>query len=132
MSNDTIATMITCIRNANFKKMKIVQIPATHTTRSIANILLEEGFVDSLRERQEGAMHFLVVTLKYRGLRRNSYITTLRRISKPGLRVYSNCREIPKVLGGIGVVILSTSQGIMIDREARQRHLGGEVLCYVW
>jgi len=134
VSHDTIANMITSIRNANLSKTKTVEIPSTNTTRSIAKILLKEGFIDNIRERQEGEQRqtFIILTLRYQGRKRKPYITAVRRISKPGLRVYSNYQSIPKVLGGMGIVILSTSQGIMIDREARQKELGGEVLCYVW
>jgi small subunit ribosomal protein S8 len=124
--------MITCIRNANLSKTKTVEVPATNTTRSIAKILLQEGFVEGLRERQEGTRRLLVLTLRYEGRRKKPYINTLRRISKPGLRVYYGHQDIPKVLDGMGIVILSTSQGIMIDREAREKKIGGEVLCYVW
>lgn len=132
MGNDTIANMITCIRNAHIRKTKTVEIPATRTTRSIAKILLQEGFVENLRERQDSTTRVLVITLKYQERERKPYITTLKRISKPGLRVYSNHKDIPRVLGGMGIVILSTSKGIMIDRQAREKQLGGEVLCYVW
>ena len=132
MSNDTIANMITYIRNANLEKTKTVQVPATNITRNIGRILLQEGFIENFREHQENKNYFLVFTLKYQGRKKKPYITTLRRISKPGLRMYSNHKEIPKVLGGMGIVILSTSQGIMTDREARQKQIGGEILCYVW
>jgi small subunit ribosomal protein S8 len=133
MSNDTIANMITCIRNANLRKTKTLEVIATNTTRSIGTILLQEGFIEELRERQEGALaRLLVITLRYQGRKRKPYITTVRRISKPGLRVYSSHKDIPRVLGGMGIVILSTSQGILIDREAREKQIGGEILCYVW
>jgi small subunit ribosomal protein S8 len=132
MSNDTIANMITCIRNANLRKTKTVEVIATNTTRSIAKIFLKEGFIEELRERQEGIKRLLVITLRYQGRQRKPYITIVRRISKPGLRVYSNHKDIPRVLGGMGIVILSTSQGILIDREAREKQIGGEILCYVW
>nr|AND48132.1 ribosomal protein S8 [Flatbergium novo-caledoniae] len=132
MGNDTIASMITSIRNANLGRTKVVQVPATSTTRNIGKILLREGFMESFREHQENKKSFLVFTLKYRGRKKKPHITTLRRISKPGLRVYSNHKEIPKVLGGIGIAILSTSQGIVTDREARKKKIGGEILCYVW
>lgn len=132
MGNDTIANMITSIRNANLEKTKTVQIPATNITKNIGRILLQEGFIQNFREHQENKNYFLTLTLKYQGKKKNPYITTLRRISKPGLRMYSNHKEIPRVLGGIGIVILSTSQGIMTDREAREKQIGGEVLCYVW
>jgi len=132
MGNDTIANMITCVRNANLEKTKTVQIPATNITKNIGRILLQEGFIENFREHQENKTDFLTLTLKYQGKKKKPYITTLRRISKPGLRMYSNHKEIPKVLGGIGIVILSTSQGIMTDREARKKQIGGEILCYVW
>ena len=130
MGNDTIANMITSIRNANLGKIKTVRVPATNTTRDIAKILLREGFIEDFVDTQKNV---LILDLKYRGKEeRKPYITTLRRISKSGLRIYSNHKEIPKVLGGMGIVILSTSGGIMTDREARQRRIGGELLCYVW
>lgn len=132
MGNDTIANMITSIRNANLGKIKTVKIPATDTTRDIAKILLREGFIEDFIDNQQNTKDFLMLNLKYRGKKKKSYITTLRRISKPGLRIYSNHKEIPKVLGGMGIVILSTSGGIMTDREARQKKIGGELLCYVW
>nr|YP_009668097.1 ribosomal protein S8 [Frullania nodulosa]QCW58872.1 ribosomal protein S8 [Frullania nodulosa] len=131
MSNDIIANMITSIRNANLGKIKTVQIPATNATRDIAKILLREGFIEDFIDNEQNAS-FLMLNLKYQGKKKKSYITTLRRISKPGLRIYSNHREIPKVLGGMGIVILSTSGGIMTDREAREKKIGGELLCYVW
>nr|YP_010139950.1 ribosomal protein S8 [Rhodobryum laxelimbatum]QQK56249.1 ribosomal protein S8 [Rhodobryum laxelimbatum] len=132
MNNDAIANMITCIRNANLEKTKTLQVPATNITQNIGKILLQEGFIESFREHQENKNYFLVFSLRYQGKKKKPYITTLRRISKPGLRIYSNHKEIPKVLGGIGIVILSTSQGIMTDREAREKQIGGEILCYVW
>eukprot|EP00897_Mesotaenium_endlicherianum_P003157 jgi/Mesen1/286/ME1155895C09513 len=132
VGNDTIASMITCIRNGILSKMLVVKVPATRTTRSIGTILVQEGFLENLRERQVGTTRFLLLTLRYQGKQRLSCITTLRRISKPGVRVYSKHQDIPKVLGGMGIVILSTSQGIMVDREARQKQVGGELLCYVW
>jgi small subunit ribosomal protein S8 len=132
MGNDTIANMITSIRNANLGKIKTVQVPATNATRDIAKILLREGFIEDFIDDNENKKNVLVLNLKYQGRKKKSYITTLRRISKSGLRIYSNHKEIPKVLGGMGIVILSTSGGIMTDREARQKKIGGELLCYVW
>jgi len=132
MGNDTIANMITSIRNANLRKTKTVQVPATNISKNIGKILLQEGFIDNFREHQENKNYFLIFTLKYQGRKKKPYITTLRRISKPGLRMYSGHKEIPKVLGGMGIIILSTSQGIMTDREAREKQIGGEILCYVW
>lgn len=132
MVNDTIANMITCMRNANLSKIKSIQIRATKVTRSIAKILLQEGYIESIRERQDDKESLLVINLRSNKRRSKRTITTIRRISKPGLRVYSNYQEIPKVLGGIGIVILSTSKGIMTDRQARQYKIGGEILCYIW
>ncbi|BBN20735.1 ribosomal protein S8 (chloroplast) [Marchantia polymorpha subsp. ruderalis] len=132
MGNDTIANMITSIRNANLGKIKTVQVPATNITRNIAKILFQEGFIDNFIDNKQNTKDILILNLKYQGKKKKSYITTLRRISKPGLRIYSNHKEIPKVLGGMGIVILSTSRGIMTDREARQKKIGGELLCYVW
>lgn len=131
MGNDTIANMITSIRNANLGKIKTVQIPATNATKDIAKILLREGFIDNFIYNQQNE-NILMLNLKYQGKKKKSYITTLRRISKPSLRIYSNHKEIPKVLGGMGIVILSTSAGIMTDREAREKKIGGELLCYIW
>nr|YP_001023737.1 ribosomal protein S8 [Angiopteris evecta]YP_009992466.1 ribosomal protein S8 [Angiopteris yunnanensis]YP_010576379.1 ribosomal protein S8 [Angiopteris fokiensis]A2T369.1 RecName: Full=Small ribosomal subunit protein uS8c; AltName: Full=30S ribosomal protein S8, chloroplastic [Angiopteris evecta]ABG79636.1 ribosomal protein S8 [Angiopteris evecta]QNN90651.1 ribosomal protein S8 [Angiopteris yunnanensis]UZN43920.1 ribosomal protein S8 [Angiopteris fokiensis] len=132
MVNDTVANMITSIRNANVIEATTVRIPATNTTKDVGKILLQEGFITNLREHKENTRSFLILTLKYRGRKKKPYITNLKRISKPGLRIYSNHREIPKVLGGMGIVILSTSSGIVTDREARQKQIGGEILCYVW
>lgn len=132
MSNDTIACMITSLRNANMKKAITVQLPATNISRRIGKILLREGFINNLREHKDQNNNFLTLTLKYRGRRKEPYITSLRVISKPGLKIYSGHREIPKVLGGMGIVILSTPFGIMTDREAREKQVGGEVLCYIW
>jgi small subunit ribosomal protein S8 len=132
MGNDTITNMITSVRNANLGKIKTVQVPATNATRDIAKILLREGFIEDFIDDQKNKKNVLILDLRYQGKRKKSYITTLRRISKSGLRIYSNHKEIPKVLGGMGIVILSTSGGIMTDREARQKKIGGELLCYVW
>ena len=130
-ANDTIADMLTRIRNANMARHQTTQIPATKMTRSIAKVLQNEGFIGEFQEAEEGVKRNLVVSLKYKG-NRQPLITTLKRISKPGLRVYSNRKELPRVLGGIGIAIISTSSGIMTDREARRQGLGGEVLCYIW
>lgn len=130
-ANDTIADMLTRIRNANMARHQTTQIPATKMTRSIAKVLQDEGFIAEFQEEQEGVRQNLVVSLKYKG-NRQPLITALKRISKPGLRVYSNRKELPRVLGGIGIAIISTSSGVMTDREARRQGLGGEVLCYVW
>ncbi|MBW4521890.1 MAG: 30S ribosomal protein S8 [Scytolyngbya sp. HA4215-MV1] len=131
-ANDTIADMLTRIRNANLARHETTEIPSTKMTRSIAKVLRDEGFIADFEETGEGVKRRLVVSLKYKGKNRRPIITTLKRVSRPGLRVYSNCRDLPRVLGGIGVAIISTSSGIMTDREARRSGLGGEVLCYVW
>ncbi len=131
-ANDTIADMLTRIRNANLARHQTTQVPATKMTRSIAKVLREEGFIADFEEAGEGVTRNLVISLKYKGKNRQPLINTLKRVSKPGLRVYSNKKELPRVLGGIGIAIISTSSGIMTDREARRQNLGGEVLCYVW
>ncbi|MGK7917624.1 MAG: 30S ribosomal protein S8 [Prochloraceae cyanobacterium] len=131
-STDTISDMLTRIRNACLVRHPTTKIPTTKMTRSIAKVLKQEGFIDSYEEAGEGIQKHLVVTLKYKGNNRQPIIRTLKRVSKPGLRVYSNRKELPRVLGGIGIAIISTSRGIMTDREARHQGIGGEVLCYVW
>lgn len=131
-ANDTIADMLTRIRNANLARHQTVDIPSTRMTRSIAQVLQDEGFIDSFELVDEGVRRKLVVKLKYRGKTGDPIIKNLKRISRPGLRVYSNRKELPRVLGGIGIAIISTSSGIMTDRDARRQGIGGEVLCYVW
>ena len=132
MVNDTIADMLTRIRNANLAKHQIVQVPATKMTRNIIKVLKEEGFIEYFEEINETWQTFLLISLKYKGKKKQSVITSLKRVSKPGLRVYANHKEIPKVLGGLGIAVISTSQGVMTDRKARHSGLGGEVLCYIW
>jgi small subunit ribosomal protein S8 len=131
-ANDTIADMLTRIRNACLVRHQTTNIPATRMTRSIAKVLKDEGFIADFEEEGEGIKKHLVVALKYKGKNRQPIITAMKRVSKPGLRVYSNRKELPRVLGGIGIAIISTSSGIMTDREARRQGIGGEVLCYVW
>jgi small subunit ribosomal protein S8 len=131
-SNDTIADMLTRIRNATMARHQTTEVPSTKMTRSIAKVLREEGFITEFAETGEETKRMLVITLKYKGKNRRPIINSLKRISKPGLRVYSNRKELPRVLGGIGIAIISTSNGIMTDRDARRHGLGGEVLCYVW
>ena len=134
MGKDTIADMLTLIRNADMNRKRTVQIPLTNITENIVKILLREGFVENVRKHRESNKYFLVLTLRYRRNRKGSYktILNLKRISRPGLRIYSNYQRIPRILGGMGIVILSTSRGIMTDREARLERIGGEVLCYIW
>lgn len=131
-ANDTIADMLTRIRNASLARHQTTEVPSTKMTRSIAKVLLEEGFITEYKEVGEGVKKTLMISLKYKGKNRQPIIKTLKRVSTPGLRVYSNRKELPRVLGGIGIAIISTSAGIMTDRDARSQGLGGEVLCYVW
>jgi small subunit ribosomal protein S8 len=130
--NDTISDMLTRLRNANLAKHQVVEVPSTKMTRNIAGILLEEGFIQSFEEVGENFNAQLLLSLKYKGKNRQPVITALRRVSKPGLRVYANRKELPRVLGGLGIAVMSTSQGVMTDSKARHQGLGGEVLCYVW
>jgi len=134
VGKDTIADILTLIRNADMNTKRTVQIPLTNIIETIVKILLQEGFVENVRKHRESNKDFLVLTLRYRRNRKRSYKTflNLKRISTPGLRIYSNYQQIPRVLGGMGIVILSTSRGIMTDREARLERIGGEVLCYIW
>jgi small subunit ribosomal protein S8 len=131
---DTVADMLTRIRNANMAHHESVIVRATKMTRNIARVLQEEGFISDFQEFQEegGINSGLELTLKYRGQLRKPIITGLKRVSRPGLRVYANRQELPRVLGGVGVAIISTSSGIMTDRDARRQGVGGEVLCYVY
>ncbi|NJM57017.1 MAG: 30S ribosomal protein S8 [Synechococcales cyanobacterium RU_4_20] len=130
--NDPIADMLTRIRNANLARHETTQIPASRMAHSIAQVLKREGFISEVKEEGEGIQRKLVLSLKYNEETRQPVIKKLKRISKPGLRVYANRGELPRVLGGIGVAIVSTSKGIMTAREARREGVGGEVLCYIW
>lgn len=130
--NDTIGDMLTRIRNANLARHQTTNVPATRMTRSIAKVLKEEGFIIDFEEVGEALKRNLVISLKYQGKQRQPIIRALKRVSRPGLRVYSNRKDLPRVLGGIGVAIVSTSSGIMTDRDARRSGVGGEVLCYIW
>nr|YP_010876450.1 ribosomal protein S8 [Allium longistylum]WHE17898.1 ribosomal protein S8 [Allium longistylum] len=132
MGRDAIADIITSIRNANMSKNGTVRIVSTNITENIVKILLQEGFIENVRKHQESNKNFLVSTLRHKRTRKGIYKTILKRISRPGLRIYSNYKKIPKILGGMGIVILSTSRGIMTDREARLEKIGGEILCYIW
>nr|QZH79958.1 ribosomal protein S8 [Asarum pulchellum] len=132
MGRDTIADIITSIRNADMDKKGTVRIASTNITENIVRILLREGFIENVRKHRENNKNFLVSTLRHRRNRKGTYRNILKRISRPGLRIYSNYQRIPRVLGGMGIVILSTSQGIMTDREARLQGIGGEILCYIW
>ena len=129
---DPIADMLTRIRNANNSKHKTVDVPASNMKLAIANILLKEGYIKSFEEiKVENNQGIIRITLKY-GEKGNKVIDGLKRISKPGLRVYASKDELPKVLNGLGIALISTSKGIKTDKEARQEGLGGEVLAYIW
>ena len=132
MVNDTIADMLTRVRNANLARHQVVQVPSTKMTKNIANVLLEEGFIQNFEEVGENINRQLLLSLKYKGKEREPVITSLKRISRPGLRVYANRKELPRVLGGLGIAVISTSQGVLTDKKARHEGLGGEVLCYIW
>ena len=130
VTTDPIADMLTRIRNANQQKHETVSIPYSDLKNDLANILKDEGFVTDFVVNEEGNHKNIVITLKYKGNER--VITGLKRVSKPGLRQYAKVNEIPKVLNGLGIVVLSTSQGLMTDKEARAKNIGGEVLAYIW
>lgn len=128
---DPIVDLLTRIRNANAVKHEVVEVPSSSVKKAITNILLQEGYIKEIEEYSDGIVPMLRITLKY-GANKEKVITGMKRISKPGLRVYCKKDETPKVLNGLGIAIISTSQGIMVDREARKNGLGGEVICYVW
>jgi small subunit ribosomal protein S8 len=128
---DPIADMLTRIRNANSAKHETVDIPASNMKKAIAQILLDEGYIASYKVIEDEKQGVIRVTLKY-GENKSQVITGLRRVSKPGLRIYSNVEDMPKVMKGLGIAIVSTSKGIMTDRDARKQNVGGEVLAFVW
>ena len=128
---DPIADMLTRIRNANSAKHETVDIPASNMKKAIAQIILDEGYIASYKVIEDEKQGVIRVTLKY-GENKSQVITGLRRVSKPGLRIYSNVEDMPKVMKGLGIAIVSTSKGIMTDREARKQNVGGEVLAFVW
>jgi small subunit ribosomal protein S8 len=132
MTTDTIADMLTRIRNANSAKHKFVQISLTKVTRNIAQVLLDEGLIESVDELNSGLQSSLLLSLKYTGKERKPCIDKIQRISKPGLRVYSGAKKMPRILGGFGTAIVSTSRGLMTDHQARKEGVGGELLCYIW
>ena len=131
-TNDTIADMLTRIRNATPAKHETVAVPVSRMTSSIARVLKQEGYISDIEEVGVGVDRKLVLSLKYQGRQKQPILTMMRRVSRPGLRVYSNHKDLPRVLGGIGIAIISTSRGIMTDREARKQKVGGEILCYIW
>ena len=128
---DTIADMLTRIRNANQMRYQEVSVPASNLKVSLAKILKDEGFIEDYKVNDDNVQGTIEITLKY-GKNKERVITGLKRISKPGLRVYAKSTEIPKVLNGLGIAVISTSHGVMTDKEARKQNLGGEVLCYIW
>ena len=128
---DPIADMLTRIRNALVVKRETVDIPLSNTKKAIAQILTDEGYVTGFEVKGEGIDSKIVVSLKY-GPKGEKVINGLKRISKPGLRIYAGCDDLPKVLNGMGIAIVSTPKGVMTDREARKQHHGGEILAYVW
>ena len=128
---DPIADMLTRIRNASQAKHATVDIPASNMKKAIAQILVDEGYIKSFTVEEDGKQGVIHITLKY-GQNKAQVITGIRRVSKPGLRIYTNVEDMPKVMKGLGIAILSTSKGIMTDKEARKANVGGEVLAYVW
>ena len=129
---DPIADMLTRIRNANTAKHDTVDVPSSKMKLAIAKILLDEGYIKSYELVENGKFNDIRITLKYGASKNEKIISGLQRISKPGLRVYANKEELPKVLGGLGVSIISTNKGVITDKEARKLGVGGEVLCFVW
>jgi small subunit ribosomal protein S8 len=129
--SDVIADMLTRIRNANDAKHETVDIPASNLKKSIAQILLEEGYIKNYQIVEDGKQGIIRVALKY-AAGKQKVINGLRRVSKPGLRIYSNCEDMPRVMNGLGIAIVSTSKGVMTDKKARQNNVGGEVLAFVW
>lgn len=132
MVNDTISDMLTRIRNANMVKHQIVQIPSTKIALAISKILKEEGFIEDFESYIEDNKKYLLISLKYNGKSRQSVISKIERVSKPGLRVYKNAKELPKVLDNLGIAIISTSKGVMTNLKAKELGIGGEILCYIW
>jgi len=130
--NDTISDMLTRIRNANMVKHQIVQIPSTKMSVAISKILKEEGFVEDFESYSENNKKYLLISLKYIGKSRESVIAKIERVSKPGLRVYKNAKQLPKVLDNLGIAIISTSKGVMTNLKAKELGIGGEILCYIW
>ena len=128
---DAIADMLTRIRNANSAKHDSVKIPASNMKKAIAQILVDEGYIKGFTVEEDGKQGIMEVQLKY-GPGKTQVITGLRRVSKPGLRIYTNCEDMPKVMKGLGIAILSTPKGVMTDKDARKANVGGEVLAFVW
>ena len=129
--SDVIADMLTRIRNANNAKHETVDVPASNMKKAIADILKEEGYIAGYQIVEDGKQGIIRITLKY-GRGKTKVIQGLRRVSKPGLRIYSNCEDMPKVMNGLGIAIVSTSKGVMTDKKARELNVGGEVIAFVW
>ena len=129
--SDSIGDMLTRIRNANSAKHDTVKVPASNMKKAIAQILVDEGYIKSFTVEEDGKQGMIEIQLKY-GPNKSQVITGLRRVSKPGLRIYSNCADMPKVMKGLGTVIVSTPKGVMTDKEARKLNVGGEVLAFIW
>lgn len=132
MIQDAISDMLTRIRNANMVRHQIVQIPKTRMTLSIATILKEEGYISEFEEFNENKQEFLLLCLKYQGQKRQPIITSITRISKPGLRIYVDSKNLPQVLGNLGIAIISTSKGVITNHKAKNFGIGGEIICYIW
>ena len=128
---DSIADMLTRIRNAGAAKHETVDVPASKMKKAIAQIILDEGYIKSFQLIEDGKQGIIRIVLKY-GENKTSVISGLRRVSKPGLRIYTNCEDMPKVMKGLGIAIVSTSKGVMTDKQARKENVGGEVLAFVW
>ena len=128
---DSIGDMLTRIRNANSAKHDTVKVPASNMKKAIAQILVDEGYIKGFKVEEDGKQGIIEIELKY-GPNKSSVITGLRRVSKPGLRIYTDCENMPKVIKGLGIAILSTSKGVMTDKDARKANVGGEVLAFVW
>ena len=129
--SDSIGDMLTRIRNANSAKHDTVKVPASKMKKAIAQILVDEGYIKGFKVEEDGKQGIIEIELKY-GPNKSSVITGLRRVSKPGLRIYTDCENMPKVIKGLGIAILSTSKGVMTDKDARKANVGGEVLAFVW
>ena len=128
---DTIADLLTRIRNANSAKHDTVDVPASNMKKAITQILVDEGYIKGFQVIDDGKQGIIRITLKY-GENKSQVITGLRRVSKPGLRIYTSCEDMPKVMKGLGIAIISTSKGVMTDRQARKENVGGEVLAFIW
>ena len=130
--SDTIADMLTRIRNANSAKHETVDVPASNMKKAIAQILVDEGYVKDYKVIEDGKQGIIRIALKYQGASRTPVLQGLRRVSKPGLRIYSSCEDMPRVMKGIGTAMVTTSKGVMTDKAARKENVGGEVLAFIW